>query len=405
MTLIKKNTLDTQQILTILTVVYAFVLPLSRAADSLLAALLILIWLFDGKIKNKINFLFQNKVIIAIAVFLFFNIFSLLWSDFPLQGLDYIRTYWHLLPAIVIFHTMKKEYISTALSAFIFGMFISEVISYGVFFEWWEFKYATPENPSPFMHHIEYSLFLAFTALILLGRIFSSESIKYKLLYTFFFISISGNLFLTAGRTGQIAFVLGLFVLALLSFKNKFKALFISFVLSMLVIGAAFNMSDTFNERIITGKDNIVHVIEKQDYCTSWGGRIGAWIVSNDIIKQNPVLGAGLINNMQDFHEIIDSKYPEMKCMHGSFMHVHNQYLQILTQMGFIGFFFLLAIFYMFGSLKIKHDELRKIKYIYITLALFAFMSEVLLHRQFSLSLFALIFGLVLAQHRIENEL
>jgi len=284
-------------------------------------------------------------------------------------------------------------------------MFVSEIISYGVFFKLWCFGHASVENPSPFMHHIEYSVFLAFTGLILLGRIFTEKNIKYKLLYIFFFTTVSGNLFLTAGRTGQLSFVVGLFVLALISFQNKLKAFTISVILSTLIVSVAFNMSTTFHDRIIMGKNNLVNVVENASYCTSLGGRVGAWIISKDMILENPILGVGIIDNMKDFHSIIDEKYPEMKCMHQSFMHVHNQFFEVATQMGLLGLIIFIAIFYMVVKLPIYEKQYKNIKYVYVTILMFSFVPEVLFHRQFSMALFALIIGLLLAQYRIENEI
>ncbi len=385
-------------------IAYAFILPLSRAGIVFFSILLIILWLFEGEWKEKFKLLKQNKVALSIIAFLLFACISLLWTDEVAKAFRYIKKYWYFLPIFVLFTSIKREYITKIISAFIFGMFISEVISYGVFFELWQFKHATPENPSPFMHHIEYSVFLAFTALILLNRIFNEEDMKHKIFYTFFFLTVSGNLFLTAGRTGQFAFIIGLFVLALVSFKNKLKALTIAIILGVLVIGIAFNVSTTFHDRVITGKNNLLNVVENKNYCTSWGMRVGAWIVSKDIVMEDPILGLGFADNMKEFHHIIDEKYPSMKCMHTVFMHVHNQYLQVLIALGFVGLFLFLAIFYRIGRLQIDDQELSNMRYVYIAVLFFAFIPEVLLHRQFNMVLFALIIGLFLAQNRIENE-
>ncbi|PTB87718.1 hypothetical protein C9925_01605 [cyanobacterium G8-9] len=189
-----------------------------------------------------------------------------------------------------------------------------------------------------------------------------------------------------------------------ISFKNKFRAFIISIFLAILIIGIAFNVSTTFHDRIIEGKTNLVNVIEKKSYCTSLGGRVGSWIISKDIILQNPILGVGIIDNMKDFHSIIDSKYPEMKCMHQNFMHTHNQYLEVFTQMGIVGVLIFIGIFYMLARLQIEENQYKNIKYIYLTILIFSFIPEVMFHRQFSMALFTLIVGLLLAQYRIEHE-
>jgi len=394
---------DYHQAINTLIVAYALILPLSRACIVLFSILLILLWGLDR--HNKYKHLKESKVILAFFAFLFFNLLSLLWTDDIFNAYDYILKYWYFLPMIVIFTSIQKSYIPKVLSAFILGMFISEIISYGVFFEFWEFKHATVVNISPFMHHIEYSIFLAFTALIVLGRVFSSSALKYKIMYSFFFLTITGNLFLTAGRTGQLAFILGLLVLAFINFKNKFKAFIIFFVLSFGVLGTAFNVSQTFHDRIIDAKINFISAVQNEAYCTSLGARVGAWIVASEIIKNDPLFGVGIIDNMLVFHDTIDVKYPQMQCMHISFMHMHNQFFQIATQLGLIGLLIFLFLFYSILRLPILSQEYKNIKYVYLTVILFAFLAEVLFHRQFSMALFALIIGLLLAQNRIENEI
>lgn len=400
----KEKTLDFTQYINYVALAYAFVLPLSRAGVSFFTALLVLLWVLEGNFKSKIKRLLQNNVVIALCLFLIFNLISAVWTNEIQETLEYVGKYWFFLPIIVFFTSLQKEYIPKVTSAFILGMFISEVIAYGVFFDLWHFKHATAANPSPFMHHIEYSVFLAFTALMLLSRIFNSSELKYKLLYSFFFITISGNLFLTAGRTGQIAYILGLFVLSIASFKNRFKALMISLILSIFVLGSAFNLSNTFHERVMTAKNSLVNVIEREDYCSSWGSRAGAWVVSKDIIVEHPLVGVGIVDNMKEFHTLIDTKYPQMKCVQANFMHMHNQYLQILTELGIVGLILFLFIFYRIANIKLEEQEYRLMKYIYITVLLFSFVPEVIFHRQFSMALFALIIGLLLAESRTENE-
>lgn len=156
---------DYSKIINIIIIFYAFTLPLSRASIVFFSFVLIVLWLLDNTQKQKYRLILHSKVIVALFVFLLFNLLSLLWSDDTANAFDYMLKYWYFLSIIVIFTTLQKAYVLKVLSAFIMGMFISEIISYGVFFELWQFKHAYPENPSPFMHHIEYSVFLAFTSI------------------------------------------------------------------------------------------------------------------------------------------------------------------------------------------------------------------------------------------------
>jgi len=396
---------DVEKYLNYLMLAYAFVLPLSRAAMIAILALMLLLSLFDIRVVEKAKELWKHPFSKAILGFILFNIISLLWvsdENFS-KAVRYIVKYWYFLGIFVFFVSLKSENIYRVLSAFIFGMLISEVISYGIFFELWEFKRGTPDNPSPFMHHIEYSIFLAFTALLLLNRIFNEGEWKFKLFYSFFFVTILGNLFLTNGRTGQIAFMIGLIILGFMSFKNKLKAFAITVVLLTVIITAAYNLSDTFHQRVAIGKDDIVKVIDEGNYCSSWGARMGFWVTGADIVRDHPLLGIGVKDNMTRFHQLVDEKYPQMKCI-THLPHFHNQYLQILTATGIIGLLIFLSMIYQIFRIKLSVTRYQNIKIIFLSLYLFGFVAEPLLHAQFSMLLFSMIVGLLLAQSRIEHD-
>ena len=180
--------LDFSKTINYLVIIYAFILPLSRGGIGVITALLVLVWFLEGSFKQKVTLYINTKVIVLLLVFFVFNAFSLLWTEDIQGALHTMRRYGYLLPIFVLMFSIKKEYIFKILSAFILGMFVSEVISYGVFFELWQFKHATPINPSPFMHHIEYSIFLAFTALVLMGRIFNEDNLRHKLFIASFLL-------------------------------------------------------------------------------------------------------------------------------------------------------------------------------------------------------------------------
>jgi len=388
-----------------LAIVYAFILPLSRAGIGIVGALMLILWIIDGNFKAKLSRYLDNRVTRYLIIFISLVFISLLWTKIEniKIALDIDRRYWYLFPLFIFFTTLPKEYLSKVLSAFILGMFVSEIIAYGVFFDLWEFGRATKSDPSPFIYHTEYSVFLAITSLILLNKIFYQNNLKVKFFYTIFFLTVTGNLFLTNGRTGQLAFLFGLFTLSIISFKNRLQALIIFLLISTMVFTAGFNFSKTFHNRIILAKVNLFNSVKKQDYCTSVGNRIGAYIVAWDIIKKNPIFGVGYQDNMDKFREIVKDKYPLMKCMY-YLPHFHNQFLQIWTGGGVISLIAFLFIFYYLYKLPIKNVEWSNIRYIFLSINLMSFIPELPWGVQFSLSLTALFIGLILAQYRAENE-
>ena len=80
-----------------LIIIYAFILPISRAGIVFFSALLTILWILEGDFKKKYLLLSQSKIILTILIFILFNIFSVLWSDYMLQSLEYIQKYWYFL--------------------------------------------------------------------------------------------------------------------------------------------------------------------------------------------------------------------------------------------------------------------------------------------------------------------
>jgi len=93
-----------------LLVLYAFVVPISRAGISILTALVFILWLFTDNFKLCIKKFKSNKIILYLVLYMCFAILSLLWTDDVNSGINYIRRYWYFLPILVMATTLKKEY-------------------------------------------------------------------------------------------------------------------------------------------------------------------------------------------------------------------------------------------------------------------------------------------------------
>ena len=100
---------------------------------------------------------------------------------------------------------------------------VSQGISYLIWFGIIEpFKYATIDNPTPLMSHISYNPFIAFALYLVLNKLLLGEKMSQieRAFYTFFALTMTFNMFITAGRAGQVMFFVALIVLAFQHFKN-----------------------------------------------------------------------------------------------------------------------------------------------------------------------------------------
>lgn len=406
------NQIQMSAVINYTAVAYAFFLPLSRAGISLFTALIFLLWLMEGNLKEKFLFLKRDKVVLAIIAFIFFCALSLLWSGDRDEGINNLRKFWYLLPILIFATSIKKQYIQYILSSFLFGMLISEILSYGIFFEWWAFEGSSPENPTPFMNHLQYSMFLSLSSLLLLNRFFFEESIKWKIFYFIYFLTVTSNLFLNGGRTGHLAFAISIFVVGFANIKNKILAFTSMLILVTVIFFTAYYVSPVFKMRFDQGAHEVGKLSQdtKDQYDGSFGYRVAAWKVATEIIPENPILGTGFGDQMNAMKRKVkennyESGFEEALNFMATY-HYHNVYVQFTVTLGIVGLLLYLFIFYQILRLQIQDKEISNLRYIFLSVFMISSMVEMMFSPQFPMAFFALFTGLFIgfAQHNGENK-
>lgn len=379
---------------------YAFVLPLSRAGISIFTVALFIFWLLAPNLKQRFFIVFNNKVILSVMLFMVFSLISLIWSENITRGLLNFKHYWFILPIFVFATNIKKEQVSKIISAFLLGMLISEITSYGIFLQIWTFGHGTPQDPTPFMNHIHYSIFLAVTSLLLLNRAYFETTYKWKIFYFIYFLFTTSNLFINGGRTGQLGFIIGIFVVGIVNMKNKFVALISILLLVITISTVAYKFSPTFQNRITQTLQTIRDIQDSKSnmYSTSFGSRLGLWIVGEKIFLDHPIIGVGLGSEMNALHHKIDTDMPQFRDTPVyTLPHYHNSYVTYLVQLGFIGFLFFISIFYHIAKLKIDNKQFNNLKFIFLTVFMIGCFFEQIFAVEFPMALFALFIGIFLA--------
>lgn len=388
-----------------LILLYAFTLSFPGEIKRVIIFLMIIFWLTDTK---KYNFIIPSnikKLFITFTIFIIYGLISFLWTESSIQDcIDYISKYWYLFPIFIIFKYLKKENISIILSFFLMGIFISEIFSYGNYFEIWQIGKGNAENPTVFMYHVFYSIFLATTSLILLIKILLEKNNQLKFIYIIFFITVTINLLLNIGRTGQISLIFTIIVIILIHFKTNFK--YILYTLSLLIICILINYTynSTFKHRIDFIKADIKNAVEHNNYSSSLGGRMGFWILSKEILTQNPknfILGVGPKQHLLEANKLVDTKFHQLQYTK-ELNHFHSTYLSIITQSGIIGILLFIYIIYQIIQLSIKNEEIYLIKISVLSIFLFSSIVDVPFYKDVTLSLFALFIGLFLVQYKYE---
>mgnify|MGYP005988073957 CR=1 FL=1 len=366
--------------------------------------LMIVLWITDRTSYPKLP---KVKLFLLFGIFIFFCILSYTWSDVSVKEASYyIRRYWYFFPAFIIFKYLKKENFDIAISLFLSGIFMSEVLSYGNLFGLWEVGIGSMSNPRVFMHHSIYGIFLSIVSLFLVFKLLIEEKNKFWFINLFFFISITINIFVNSGRTGYFVFALSLitilFIKNIKNIKNMTKQLTISIAFVIVIVLLAFNLSNNFKNRIQLIETDILKILDN-NYNTSIGARIGFWIITKEILINDPFLGSGIANHNNLKNEIVNKKYQNSKKYLKSLVHFHNMHLEYLSMYGIIGYLLFLSILINILYIKIKDPVINDLKTILVVVYMYGSLTDMLFYLSHTMVLFSLILGLILVRYRIEN--
>jgi O-antigen ligase len=401
-----------------LIIFFVFIFPISGALANLLLSLILILWIMEGGWQEKKRILLNNRLVWIIFGILIFLLISTIFSDtytgnflnnhgtrneyqFILQHL------FRLYMVFIVLITSKFDYL-TLVKSFLLGVFISEIVSYSIFFHLIDVNYfkqlhllssnASYSNPTPFMHHSLYSIFLTTAILLTLDNFFNFKGFL-KILATIFLISATINLFINGGRVGQLALVISITVYFTAKFKNL-KMILLSLFSLFLIYLTAYNLSPIFQKRANEAVNSLKNVIKHQNYCTSWGQRIGMDIVGINILIQNPknfIFGLGAGDAQKKLLDFGYKNYKKItKCFEKQ-QHLHNQYLQLWIDGGIFEIFLLIAYFiylYKYAPSPLTLSI--------ISVFAFSFISDVILYRSKTILLFFIISAILLK--RFENK-
>ena len=330
-----------------LLIALAFLLPLTVFGGNLIIVIIVILWLISGHYKSKFNQIINTKLLLASIVFFCLHVIGLLWTEDLEWGLHIIHKMWYFLLLYPILYTIvKKEHINLYVYAFLLAILITEVLSYLVWFEIIApFKNATVPNPTPFMSHISYNPILGFAIYLVSHKIlFDNNLSKLKLfLYSFFAASMSINMFITAGRAGQVMFFVMISILTLQYFHDqKIKSLLVIFILIPVIFLTAYQTSNQFSDRFDETITNIIKFSENKSKNNAIGQRLTYAVNSWEVIQQNPLLGVGTGDFRVEYKKINMVNTPSLPNTHNP----HNMYILILMQLGLLGLVSLMSIFY-----------------------------------------------------------
>ena len=383
-----------------LAVVLAASLPLYRPWVTLSTTLILLLWLFARGLPRRVARLRHHRLTLAVLTFLALNLLSLLWSDDPAEGLRYVAKYRYLLLIPVAATAMRSRYRHIALAVFQVAAAASVLLSLAVYAGLSRIGGAYPDNPSATMAHLDYSLVLALAALLILTRVLYETMIpSRRILWSAFFLLVTFGLAINIGRGGHLAFLGGLFILVAHWARGQSWRMIAGVIAALLAaLLLVLTLTPGFRARVVESRNELQATLVDQRYEGNLGGRVAAIVVSREIFRRHPILGTGVGGNISAFRQILDTDLPVLKPAIYWYRHLHNQYIQIATELGLAG---LVALAWIFWELLRGPYPNRKMNAYSIVLAavyLLGFLAEPYLHKQVTLVMFALFAGFISAE-------
>ncbi|MBU1233355.1 MAG: O-antigen ligase family protein [Proteobacteria bacterium] len=323
-----------------LLVLFAFALPLSTSVTSILAILLILVWIAGGDLRKKLTDIFHNPLAIAVLVYIGLYALGLLWSKDLDWGIQVLLKQWKLLLFPVFLTLVNKDHTKYYLSAFVAAIVIQAGKAYLV---WLGVIALSPGSTftTEGTSHVVYNPMLALAIYIILQNILlGTNRALFKALKGFLFLFLFCNMFITVGRTGHVAFFVLLVVTLFQYFQTRSKKMLVmALILLPLLITAIYQISPTFRTRITTAVTEVQNF--RSGEITSMGCRL--WFCTNtlEILKKNWLTGTGTGDFPGEYAKINQSRSPAMPNTDNP----HNQYLLVTALFGIFGLLSLLAIF------------------------------------------------------------
>ena len=346
-----------------LSVVLAFVIPLSLAGANLILGLMLVVGVAMGGWRERLAILRHERWVWMMGAFLLLSALSILWSENRVAGWIYTRDYYHLLYLPILFVLIDRRFMGAIFSAFLLAMVISEIVSYLIYFDLiphWKASWSSID-PSPFMHHTPYSLFLIFSIFLMISRLlYEKRHLFQTLLYSLFILTMSANLFINAGRTGQLLFLVVLFIFLMVNYKMSWwKTLLAGSLISALVFSIAYTLSPNFEKRMVETYSTFHYVLtEHKPLEDSTGWRFMMWAVGAQIIQEHPMLGVGIGDERDMYRTTLFATFPHFTNDVVTYASdFHNSYIKVLVQTGIIGLLLFVGIFVaLFQSLSAERE-------------------------------------------------
>ena len=376
--------------------ILAFVMPLHNRLVVFVIALILINWLIDSRLPEKIKSIFQSpgrRLLLSFSFIYLLYWIGLFYSNNQDYGFFDLEVKMSLLIFPLIFATIDDHIFKGKKIFFLFYSFIAGcIVSTFIFLFYSTISFLESNALSAFYytnlainHHPSYfSMYLNLSIAFLLFFLIEKKNllsgrlkVTAGLLVIYFFIFI----ILLSSKAGILSLLMILFISTgyLLVFKKKYLAGAILIILiTASFIGSFYIFTNTTN-RFLEAKESVINrEIIENDTKESSGERILVWQSTIDIIRHNFLFGVGT----GDVKDQLLKKYKEDNIVLAMDLklNAHNQYLQTFVSIGVVGFW-ILALYILLPMINaVKNRNL--LYFLFLAIIGFNFLFESMLERQ-----------------------
>jgi len=316
------------------------------------AFFILLLWIFGKNHKQKLYILSHDKLALSFLAIFFLHLLGLLWSEDLHYGIKILLKQKTYLFGAILISFIDKRYAKYAIYSLFIAIFISEIYSIYLYF------ISTPDvngllpSASPFMHHMHYSLILAFAfGYLVYVTDFRELKKPRNIALILFAILTLITLFINKGRIGQISVV---FVVLIL-FKYKFhfgffKSLIGVVTIFAIILSLAYHFSYQFQSRVAEAIYEYDKVIghQKRDAISC---RFEMWNYAKILGDSSPIIGIGTGDSIVDMQKLLTKdglKKLYFDCGLGMKyqFNPHNNFMLYYMQFGLLGLLVILSVIY-----------------------------------------------------------
>lgn len=336
-----------------LIVIFAFSVPLLISVRRMSVSLIILLFLLRGRIFHHAVQALRDPLLASFILYFLVHVIWFVGSDDTELAKKSLHDAGFLLFVPLFATFIDRRYVNRIAYAFVAGMFISSLVSFGLFFDivpamTHNISHGGASDPTPLYHHTHYGYMLGITSILLLNSLLHlQDKSTNKLLLAVLTFIITLNVFIIEGRSGFVLFAVLLFAMIAFVFKRKaIKPLIIAMFVIAIASVLAYSYVDVFKSRVDLTVASFKSLESDKNYNTSIGARVGMVIYSLDAISDNVMLGNGTGDHVNEVRKIVEKERRELSSYILQLQHPHNEFINALIQFGIIGLLAFLNILY-----------------------------------------------------------